>query len=104
MDEKKAAAEIVTVDRQDHARSEVVYSYDLDEVLQVLKKSAMERGAKASHEFYFACLDRLDIIITERNSVVRKDEVVKILRDLAYFRPRDYYREEKARKERGNFT
>lgn len=91
-DDKRAAAEVQQVDARDYARSDVVYSYDLDQVLEVLKKSAIERGAKASHEFYYACLDRLDIIITERDSVVQKDEVVKILRDLAYFRPRDYYR------------
>jgi hypothetical protein len=46
----------------------------------------------------------LDILITERNSVVGKNETVKILRDLAYFRPRDYDRAEKQRRESGNLT
>ena len=73
-------------------------------MLSILKKTSIERGSQASHEFYFSCLDRLDILITERESSVGKDEVVKILRDLAYFRPRDYYREDKARKEAGLFT
>jgi hypothetical protein len=59
---------------------------------------------KASHEFYYACLDRLDILITERNSCVGKNEVVRILRELSYFRPRDYDRAEKFRKESGNLT
>ena len=103
-DRRAAAADAVAIDTRDYARSDVVYSYGLDELLEVLKKSAVERGAKASQEFYFACLDRLDIIITERDSVVGKNEVVRILRDLAYFRPRDYYREEQARKKAGNFT
>lgn len=46
----------------------------------------------------------MDIIITERGSPVGKDEVVKILRDLAYFRPRDYFSAEKQRKQAGLFT
>ena len=61
----------------------------------------MERGGKASHEFYHACLDRIDILITEKGSSVDKEGVVKILRDIAYFRPRDYHREDKQRKEQG---
>ena len=82
----------------------MVYSYDLDDTLSILKRSALEKGMKASFEFYYACLDRLDILITERNSCVGKDEVVRILRDLAYFRPRDYDRAEKFRKEAGKFS
>ena len=85
-------------------RSDVIYSYDLDDTLSILKKTALERGMKSSHEFYHACLDRIDILITERDSVVGKDEVVRILRDLSYFRPRDYDRADKFRKEAGNFT
>jgi hypothetical protein len=46
----------------------------------------------------------LDILITERNSVVGKEETVKILRDLAYFRPRDYDRAEKKRKDAGKLN
>lgn len=76
----------------DYAKSDVIYSYDLEQVLSILKKTAIERGEKASHEFYFACLDRLDILITERDSKVGRDEVVLILRELAYFRPREYHR------------
>jgi hypothetical protein len=81
-----------------------VYSYDLDQVLDVLKKTAIHKGHHASNEFYCACLDRLDILITERGSHVGKNEVVRILRDLAYFRPRDYDRVDKKRKESGNYT
>ena len=82
-------------DQRDYARHDVVYSYALDEVLSALKKSAIERGVKASPEFYYACLDRLDILITERDSGVGKEQVVSILRDLSYFRPREYHRQEK---------
>lgn len=82
----------------------MVYSYDLEEVLSVLKKTAIQSGKNGSNEFYSACLDRLDILITERNSKVGKNEVAKILRELAYFRPREYDREEQKRMDSGNFT
>jgi hypothetical protein len=88
----------------DYVKSDVIYSYDLDQVLEILKKTALQRGADASNEFYFSCLDRLDIIITERGSPVGKDEVVRILRELAYFRPRDYFSAEIQRKQKGLFT
>ena len=44
------------------------------------------------------------MLITERNSVVGKDETVKILRDLAYFRPRDYDRADKKRRDAGKLS
>ena len=66
-------ADEIKRDNRDYARHDVVYSYALDEVLSALKKAAIERGVKASHEFYYACLDRLDILITERDSGVGKD-------------------------------
>ena len=43
-------------------------------------------------------------MITERNSAVGPAEVVRILRDLAYFRPRDYARLEQKRKDSGKYT
>jgi len=58
----------------------------------------------ASYEFYFICLDRLDIIITEKNANVSKDDIVRILRVLAYFRPREYERDQKQRKDMGKYT
>ena len=90
--------------KADYIKSDVIYSYDLDQTLDIFKKTAIDKGKNASNEFYSACLDRLDVLITERNSAVGKNEVVKILRDLAYFRPRDYDREDKKRKESGNLT
>lgn len=88
----------------EYSKSELIYTYELDQVLKVLKDTAVNRGAQASYEFYFACLDRIDILITEKDSKVDKDGIVLILRELAYFRPREYHREEKARKQAGLFT
>lgn len=88
----------------EYVKSDVIYSYDLEQTLEIFKKTAIEKGRAASNEFYYACLDRLDILITERNSVVGKEETVKILRDLAYFRPRDYDRAEKKRKDAGKLN
>ena len=90
--------------RGDLVKSEIIASYDLEQVLSVLKKIAVERGAQASYEFYHSCLDRLDELITERDSKVQKDQVVQILRTLSYFRPREYENAEKQRKQMGNFT
>lgn len=72
--------------------------------MEILKKTALEKGIGASHEFYHACLDRLDMLITEKNSTVSKDETVKILRVLAYFRPREYETQENKRKNSGIFN
>ena len=58
----------------------------------------------ASYEFYFACLDRIDTLVTERDSKVGKTEIIKILREMSYFRPRDYDRQEKLRKASGKLT
>lgn len=82
----------------------MIYGYDLEQTLDILKKVALESGSDASHEFYHACLDRLDILITERNSVVKKNEVVKILRVLSYFRPREFERADKQRLAAGHYT
>ena len=82
----------------------MIYNMDLDAVLTLLKKVSVEHGAKASNEFYFTCLDKLDLLITERNSTVTPKDVVRILRTLSYFRPRDYDRMDRHRKDIGRFT
>ncbi len=79
---------------KEYVKSEIIYGYDLNQTLDILKKVALESGSSASYEFYHACLDRLDILITEQNSVVKKNEVVQILRILSYFRPREYERDD----------
>lgn len=83
--------------RGDYVKADIIQSYDLSTTLDALKKVAVQRGANASFEFYIACLDRIDELITERNSKVGKDEVVQILRTLSYFRPREYEQKDKAR-------
>ena len=67
-----------------------VSGYDLEDVLSALKSVALGYGPRASNEFYHACLDRIDELVTERGSRVGKREVVQILRILSYFRPRTY--------------
>lgn len=89
---------------KEYVKSEIIYGYDLDQTLDILKKVALESGSGAGYEFYHACLDRLDILITERNSVVGRNEVVKILRVLSYFRPREYDLENKSRLQAGHYT
>ena len=100
----KRAKTIRDETRGDLVKSEIIATYDLEQVLSLLKKAAVERGASASYEFYHSCLDRLDELITERDSMVKKDQVVQILRTLSYFRPREYEIAENQRKSMGNFT
>lgn len=61
-------------------RAEMVYSADLDSVLSLLKRQSIQdesqpMGAE-SYEFYFACLDRIDILITEKQSVATRQQIV----------------------------
>jgi hypothetical protein len=58
----------------------MVYSADLDSVLSLLKRQSIQdesqpMGAE-SYEFYFACLDRIDILITEKQSVATRQQIV----------------------------
>ena len=41
-----------------------------------------------NHEFFHACLDRIDILMTEKNSSVHKSQILAILSELAYFKPK----------------
>ena len=49
-------------------------------------------------------MDRLDILITEKDANIDKSDIVNILRVLAYFRPRDFETKNKKRKEAGKYT
>lgn len=40
------------------------------------------------YEFYFACLDRIDILITERDQLATHQQLINILQTLSYFRPK----------------
>ena len=53
-------------------RTEMIYSSDLDSVLSLLHRSIQDTsvGFEEHYEFFFACLDRLDLLITEKDSLV----------------------------------
>jgi hypothetical protein len=56
-----------------------VYSADLDSVLSMLKRQAVneQKGLSTdNYEFYFACMDRIDILITEKDSSVAKKQII----------------------------
>ena len=53
---------------------------------------------RQSNDFYNACLDRINSLIIERNSKVTKNDLVAILREMSYFRPKE--EEEKDRMRR----
>lgn len=69
-------------------RAEMVYSADLDSVLSMLKRSSAQELSPEQYEFYFACLDRIDILITEKNANLTKPQIIAILETLTYFRPK----------------
>ena len=76
-------------------RAELVYSADLESVLSMLRRSAAEPLTKEQYEFYFACLDRIDILITEKDSTVTKTQVMSIVQALSFFRPKQQKQDEK---------
>ena len=47
-----------------------MYSGDLDTVLSLFETALKEDGDEINHnlDFYHACLDRIDILLTEKNS------------------------------------
>ena len=50
-----------------------MYAADLDEVLSMFTKSLEADNGEISQkiDFYHACLDRIDILLTEKNSAVQ---------------------------------
>jgi len=44
----------------DIMRPELIYSLDLDGVLSAMRRVRVEKLPKQSHDFYHACLDRID--------------------------------------------
>lgn len=84
-----------------------MYSADLDSVLSMLKRQAVNEQEGLStdnYEFYFACMDRIDILITEKDSSVAKKQIIQILRTLSYFRPKEQEYKYKSHKASGNFS
>ena len=55
-------------------------------------------------DFYFACLDRVDILITEKDSKASMNDVLVILNKLSYFRPKELERSGKIGTAMGEFT
>ena len=49
-------------------------------------------------------MDRLDLLMTERNSPLQKSHILKILNVLAYFRPKKSQRATKVNQAYGEFT
>ena len=75
--------------KQDLMRPELIYNLDMDGVLGAMKRVRSEKLPRQSNDFYHACLDRIDQLVTERNSRVNKNDLVSILRELSQFRPKE---------------
>ncbi|CDW74326.1 UNKNOWN [Stylonychia lemnae] len=89
----------------DIMRAELVYSLDLEDILVLFKRARTERNiGKQSYEFYNACLDRINNLVTERNSKVKKDQIIQILNEMSYYRPKEDEIYEKQRKHQGLMT
>lgn len=76
----------------------MVYSMELEDVLAAMRRGRSENHPRQSNDFYNACLDRINSLTIEKNSKVGKNELVAILRELSYFRPKE--EEEKDRMRR----
>lgn len=57
-----------------------------------------------NYDFYFACLDRMDLLLTEKGSTLGKPEVLEIVRRLSYFRPKEAHTSGQVSKAMGEFT
>ena len=68
-------------------RPELIYSQDLDVVLSLLRRARSE--PRQSYDFYNACLERLNSLLLEKNSMVRKPQVLQILDELSRYRPKE---------------
>ena len=72
-------------------RADMVYSADVQSVLDMFSKqlaSEIGRLGVQNYQFYYACLDRIDVLMTEKNSQVQKSQILSIISALAYFRPK----------------
>ena len=56
----------------------MVYSSDMESVLEMFSKQLrFDEGSVAnSYVFFHACLDRMDILLTEKNSNIQKDQIL----------------------------
>eukprot|EP00347_Sterkiella_histriomuscorum_P015336 403357409 len=89
----------------DIMRSDLIYNLDIDEILAILKRVRTEQTyGKQSNAFYHACLERINNLATERNSNIRKPQILKILDELNHFRPKDEEILDKQRKSQDLLT
>ena len=88
-------------------RAEMVYSADVQSVLDMFRKQlASDTGSLGvqNYAFYYACLDRIDILMTEKNSQVQKSQILSIVSALAYFRPKKSQRASKEAAAYGDYS
>lgn len=100
--------------RESAFKTEMVYSSDLQSVLSLFDRCMSEErenqamlgvaNLQPNYDFYFACLDRIDMLVTEKGSPVGRQEVLEILRRLSYFRPKEALITGKISKAMGEFT
>jgi hypothetical protein len=100
--------------RESAFKTEMVYASDLQSVLSLFDRCMSEErenqrilgvtNVTPNYDFYFACLDRIDILVTEKGSPVGRQEVLEILRRLSYFRPKEALVSGKISKAMGEFT
>ena len=69
--------------------------------MEIFRNSFSDPYIQPSPEFHHACLDRINQIITERNANLDKSQIVQILRDLSYYRPKEEEDKLKKRKAQG---
>lgn len=61
----------------DIVRPELIYNMDFEEIVGLMKKVRTDKTyGKQSHDFYHACLERLNSLTLERNSQVRKPQML----------------------------
>ena len=77
---------------------------ELDDVLDAMKRARSGNIPRQSNDFYNACLDRINQLTIERNSKVGKSDLMKILRELSYFRPKEEHEKDRLRKAQGFYT
>jgi hypothetical protein len=84
----------------------MVYSSDMESVLDLFSKQLKydEGDVANSYVFFHACLDRIDILLTEKNSNVSKEQILMVLKSLAYFQPKKTQRGVKLSEAYGDFS
>jgi hypothetical protein len=77
-------------------------SMDLDQVMSFLKKLLAE--GSDDYTSYCRIIERLERLIIDEPDTIGKDEILRMLRGLAYFRPKDILNQEKTLKKDGIYS